>query len=171
MSKSGAMGDATGGRAAGLAKLKELVERIRVGLLTTVDLDGILHTRPIETLRCDADGTLWFFTDHQSPKANEVSHDMRVSVGYSEPAKNIYVAIAGRARILRDRALAAELWIPTQRAWYPKGLEDEHLSILRVDLERAEYWERGGRASYLLAALTAAVTGKQAAVGVDRKLP
>jgi general stress protein 26 len=165
MSEGGATGDR-----AGLARLKELIERIRVGLLTSVDLDGSLHTRPIETLRCDADGTLWFFTDHQSPKAQELSHDMRVSVGYSEPAKNIYVVVAGRARLLRDRALAAQLWIPTQRAWYPKGLEDERLSVLRVDLERAEYWERGGRASSLLAALTAAVTGRQAVVGVDRKL-
>lgn len=156
---------------AGLAKLKELVERIRVGLLTTVEVDGSLHTRPIETLRCDADGTLWFFTDHQSPKAHELSHDVRVSVGYSEPAKNIYVAVAGQARILRDRALAAQLWTASQRAWYPKGVDDEHLSILRVTLERAEYWERGGRASYLLAALAAAVTGRQAVIGQDQKLP
>jgi general stress protein 26 len=157
--------------AGGFARLKELIESIRIGLLTTVDLDGSLHTRPIETLRCDADGTLWFFTDHQSPKAHELAHDMRVSVGYSEPAKNTYVVVTGKARILRDKALAAELWEFAQRAWYPKGLEDEHLSILCVTLERAEYWERAGKASLLLAALAATVTGKQAVVGRDQKLP
>jgi general stress protein 26 len=155
----------------GLARLKELVESIRVGLLTTVDLDGTLHTRPVETLRCDVEGTLWFFTDHHSPKANELSHDMRVSVGYSEPAKGTYVVVAGHARILRDRALAAKLWAPGQRAWYPKGPDDEHLCILRITLERAEYWETPGKASYLLAAALAAVTGKPATVGQDRKLP
>ncbi|HEV7136722.1 MAG TPA: pyridoxamine 5'-phosphate oxidase family protein, partial [Steroidobacteraceae bacterium] len=85
----------------GLAKLKELIESIRIGLLTTVDLDGALHTRPIETLRCDVDGTLWFFTDHQSPKAHELARDMRVSVGYSEPSKKTYVVVTGHARILR----------------------------------------------------------------------
>ncbi len=156
---------------AGLAKLKELIESTRICLLTTVDLDGSLHTRPVETLRCDLDGTLWFFTDHQSPKARELSHDMRVSAGYSNPAKNSYVVVAGHARILRDKALAAELWSFAQRAWYPKGLEDEHLSILRVTLERAEYWETPGKASYLIAALAATVTGKPAAVGHDQKLP
>lgn len=155
----------------GLAKLKELIDAMRVGLLTTVDLDGSFHTRPVETLRCDADGTLWFFTDHRSPKANELSHDMRVSVGYSEPAKRIYAVVAGYARILRDEALAAELWTPTQRAWYPKGLNDEHLSILRVTLERAEYWETPGKGRYLIAALQAAVTGVPASVGQDHKLP
>lgn len=154
-----------------LARLKELIESIRIGLLTTVDLDGVLHTRPVETLRCDTDGTLWFFTDHQSPKANELSHDMRVSVGYSELAKKIYVAVAGHARILRDKALAAELWTPGQRAWYPKGLDDAHLSILRVTMERAEYWETPGKASYVVAALKAAVTGQPATVGQNHKLP
>jgi general stress protein 26 len=156
---------------AGLARLKELIESIRVGLLTTVDLDGSLHTRPIETLRCDDDGTLWFFTDRQSPKAHELARDMRVSVGYSEPAKNAYVVVTGHGRILRDEVLAAQLWEFAQRAWYPKGLADEHLSILCVTLERAEYWERPGRASCLLAALAATFTGKQAVVGRDQKLP
>ena len=96
---------------------------------------------------------------------------MRVSVGYSEPSKKIYVAVAGRARILRDRALAAELWSFAQRAWYPEGLDDEHLSILRVTMDRAEYWQTPGRASYLLAALAATVTGTPVVVGQDEKLP
>jgi general stress protein 26 len=154
-----------------LARLKELIESIRVGLLTTVDLDGSLHTRPIETLRCDVDGTLWFFTDHQSPKAHELSQDMRVSVGYSEPAKKAYVVVTGQARILRDKALAAQLWSFAQRAWYPQGLQDEHLSILRVTLERAEYWETPGRVSYLLAAAAAMISGRPVTVGRDEKLP
>jgi len=155
----------------GLARLKELIESVRIGLLTTVDLNGLLHTRPVETLRCDTDGTLWFFTDHESPKARELSHDMRVSVGYSDPSKKIYVVVAGYAHILRDKALATGLWTYAQRAWYPKGVDDEHLSILRVSLERAEYWETPGRVSYLLAALAATVTGEPATVGKDEKLP
>jgi general stress protein 26 len=96
---------------------------------------------------------------------------VRVSVGYSEPAKKIYVTVAGHARVLRDEALAGELWTPAQRAWYPKGVTDEHLSILRVTTERAEYWETPGRISYLLAAVEAMVTGKPATVGEGKKLP
>jgi general stress protein 26 len=154
----------------GLARLKELIESVRIGLLTTVDLEGALHTRPLETLRCDADGTLWFFTDLESPKADELARDTRVSVGYSEPSKKVYAVVTGRGRILRDRALAAQLWTLTQRAWYPKGVDDEHLSILRVTPQRAEYWETPGRLSYLLAAAAAGVSGKPATLGRSRKL-
>lgn len=155
----------------GWARLQALIESVRIALLTTLDLDGSLHARPVETLRCDSDGTLWFFTDHLSPKAHELSHDMRVSVGYSDPSKKIYAAVAGHGRILRDPALAAELWTPAQRAWYPEGVGDARLSILRVTRERAEYWETPGRVSYLMAALAATVTGKPAAVGQGHKLP
>ena len=155
----------------GWARLKELIESVRIAMLTSMDLNGSLHTRPVETLRCDGDGTLWFFTDHQSPKANELSHDMRVSVGFSDPSKRVYAAVAGQARILRDEALAAQLWRPAQRAWYPAGSSDQHLSILRVTPERAEYWETPGRVSYLLAALAATVAGKPAAVAPGHKLP
>ncbi|HEY1891388.1 MAG TPA: pyridoxamine 5'-phosphate oxidase family protein [Steroidobacteraceae bacterium] len=154
----------------GLVRLKELIDSIRIGLLTTVDLDGTLHTRPVQTLRCDLDGTLWFFTDHQSPKAQELAHDMRVSVSYSDSSKRLYVAVAGHAEILRDKVLAAQLWTLGQRAWYPKGLDDEHLSILRVATERAEYWEAPGAASYLLAAITAMATGRPTTVGEDKKI-
>jgi general stress protein 26 len=154
----------------GLARLKELIDKVRIGLLTTVDVDGALHTRPVETLRCDADGTLWFFTDLASPKANELARDTRVSVGYSQPSKKIYAVVTGRGRILRDRALAAQLWTAAQRAWYLRGVDDEHLSILRVTLQRAEYWETPGRLSYLLAAAAAGVSGKPATLGRSRKL-
>ena len=156
---------------AGWARLKALIESVRIALLTTVDLDGSLHTRPVETLRCDSDGTLWFFTDHRSPKADELSRDMRVSAGYSEPSKKIYAAVAGHGLILRDPALAAQLWTPAQRAWYPEGVGDAHLSILRVTPERAEYWETPGRVPYLVAALAATITGSPAAVGEGHKLP
>lgn len=155
----------------GLTRLREIIDSIRIGLLTTVDLDGSLHTRPLETLRCDADGTLWFFTDHESPKSGELARDARVSVGYCEPSKNVYAVVTGRARILRDRTLVEQLWTPAQRAWYPRGVADERLSILRVSLERAEYWQTPGKASYLLAAAAAMITGKPATVGQDEKLP
>ena len=36
------------------AKLGKLIRDIRVGLLTTVDLDGRFHTRPVQTLQLEA---------------------------------------------------------------------------------------------------------------------
>jgi general stress protein 26 len=153
------------------AKLGELIRDIRVALLTTVDRDGGFHTRPVQTLQVEADRTLWFFTDWSSPKVDELQHDVRVSLGYADPAKNVYVAVSGSGSLLRDLQKAKQLWSIEQRAYYPAGPEDERLALLRVVIERAEYWIAPGRTSYLVAAATAAVTGIPASViGENRKI-
>jgi general stress protein 26 len=154
-----------------LAKLGELIRDIRVALLTTVDHDGRFHTRPVQTLQFDTDRTLWFFTDWSSPKVDELRHDVRVSLGYADPSKNRYVAVSGSGSLFRDIEKAKQLWSVEQRAYYPEGPEDERLALLRVLIERAEYWIAPGRTSYLVAAMTAAVTGTPAGmIGENRKI-
>jgi general stress protein 26 len=147
-----------------LCKVLDLIRQIRVALLTTLDRDGALHTRPVQTLRVEADGTLWFFTDVRSGKADEVRADMRVSLGYADTAAHRYVAVSGVGTVRRDPGRAQELWQVEQLAYYPEGPTDARLGLLRVRMERAEYWIAPGRASYLYAALKAAATGTPAGV-------
>jgi general stress protein 26 len=153
------------------AKVGELIREIRVALLTTVDRDGRFHARPVQTLQVDADEALWFFTDWTSSKVDELRHDVRVSLGYADPAKNMYLAISGTGSLLRDPQKAGELWSVEQRAYYPRGPEDERLALLRVRIDRAEYWIAPGRVSYLVAAAKATLTGMPAGViGENRKV-
>jgi general stress protein 26 len=154
-----------------LSKLIGLIQDIRIALLTTVDRQGGFHTRPVQTLQADADGGLWFFTDWSSAKADELRSDVRVSLGYADPAKNTYVALNGSGRLSRDIQRARQLWSAEQRAYYPEGPEDARLAVLRVTMERAEYWIAPGLTSHLIAAAKAAVTGTPAAIlGENRKI-
>jgi general stress protein 26 len=160
----------TGAAQGDWTKLRHLILDIRVALLTTVDRDGHFHTRPVQTLQVDA-ATLWFFTDWGSPKVDELRRDMRVSLGYADLAKHQYVAVSGSAGLYRDVEKATALWSVEQRAYYPDGPGDPRLALLRVDIERAEYWIAPGRASYLLAAAKAATTGKPAGlIGENGKI-
>lgn len=88
---------APGSRGA-LPRVLDLIRDIRVALLTTLDRDGAFHTRPVQTLRVEDEGTLWFFTDVRSDKAEEVRVDTRVSLGYADTAGNRYVAVSGMER-------------------------------------------------------------------------
>jgi general stress protein 26 len=153
-------------------KLSELIREIGIALFTTVDETGVFQTRPLQTLKVEQPGVLWFFTDKASPKAEQVRHDVRVSLGYADPAKHVYVAVSGTASIFQDADKARELWSIEQRAYYPEGPEDARLALLRVEMERAEYWIAPGRRSYLLAAARAARTGIPAGIiGENHKLP
>jgi general stress protein 26 len=165
------MHDAAPAQEGDWAKLGKLIREIRVAFLTTVDLDGHFHMRPVQTLALEGHDTLWFFTDWSSPKVGEMRRDVRVALGYADPRQHAYVALSGSSTLLRDRQKAEELWSIEQRAYYPDGPTDRRLALLRVSIERAEYWIAPGPVSYLLAAAKAALTGVPAAViGENQKL-
>jgi general stress protein 26 len=154
------------------AKLGQLIRDIRVALLTTMDRAGNFHTRPVQTLQVEGNQALWFFTDWRSSKVDELNHDVRVSLGYADPGRNVYCAVSGLGRLLRDIQKAKQLWSMEQRAYYPDGPEDERLALLRVQIERAEYWNAPGQTSYVIAAVSAAITGTAAGViGENQKIP
>jgi general stress protein 26 len=151
-------------------KLGELIEDAEIALVTTVEADGTLHTRPLATLEYSNDGNLWFFTAIDSAKVDELAQDMRVSVAYANDDTHAYVAIAGTGEILRDREKAEELWTPLAKAWFPDGLDDPKLALLRVQIERAEYWTSPGKTAYVIGIAKAAMTGKSTNMGENRKL-
>ena len=154
-----------------IATLAGLIRQIQVGLLTTLDANGHFHTRPVQTLEVQAGETLWFFTDWSTPKVSELETQSHVSVGYADVKNNRFAAVSGSAQVLRDPRKAKQLWSAEQVAYYPDGPEDSRLAVLRVQIERAEYWVAPGRSAYFVAAARAALTGKPAGIiGENRKL-
>jgi general stress protein 26 len=124
-----------------LQKLGELIKGIRIAMLTTVDDEGCLHSRPMANQDDGFDGTLWFFTDANSAKVHELARDRHVNLSYSDPGENRYVSVSGTASVSRDRAKMKELWSPLHKAWFPDGLEDPNIALLRVEVDKAEYWD------------------------------
>lgn len=152
-------------------KLQEMIKGIRIAMLTTVDDDGTLRSRPMATHDMEFDGDLWFFTQEHSAKVEEVQREHQVSVSYSDADKQRFVSVSGRAVLVTDPAKIRELWTPYLKAWFPKGIDDPELALLKVSVEKAEYWE--GPASkivQLLGFAKAALTGQQYDVGEHEKL-
>ena len=146
-----------------IEKIRDLIKDIRFAMLTTIDADGSLRSRPMGTQEAEFDGDLWFFTGASSPKVDEVERDERVNLSYAAPDDNRYVSISGTARLVRDRAKAKELWNPVLKAWFPDGLDDPDLALLRVRVEKAEYWDAPSSKMVQLAGFVKAiVTGQRA---------
>jgi len=124
----------------GMQKLAEVVGEAQIAMLTTAELNGQLRSRPLVTLQLDSDGRLWFFVSLTSPKVDEISHHRQVNLCYSDPDKQDYVSISGEAEIVRDRAKMRELWTPWVEPYFPRGLDDPNLVLLRVQVGQAEYW-------------------------------
>lgn len=119
----------------------EKIHDIKFAMLTTEDEDGYLHSRPMATLDEDGEGSLWFFTGKSSHKSHEIDRNPRVNLSYIAGDKDTYLSVAGEAHLVVDAAKAKELWNPLMKAWFPGGLEDPELTLLRVDVDEAEYWD------------------------------
>lgn len=154
-----------------IEKLARLIKDIRIAMLTTVDQEGQLHSRPMATQTAEFDGNLWFFTGMSTPKVGEIQKDQHVNVSYAAPDDHRYVSVSGRAEIVRDRKKAEELWNPFYKAWFPKGIDDPDLVLLKVRVERAEYWDSpSSPVVYLVGFLKAIVTGERAEVRENEKI-
>jgi general stress protein 26 len=122
-------------------KLREMIKGIEFAMLTTVEDDGSLRSRPMATQRIEFDGDLYFFTKVNAPKVDEVECDFNVCVSYAAPEDQRYVSMSGLARLLDDRAKMEELWFPDLETWFPDGLQDPELTLLWISVTQAEYWE------------------------------
>lgn len=154
-----------------IRKLGEMIEDIDFAMMTTVERDGTLRSRPMSTQRIEFDGDLWFFTRASAPKVEEVRRDERVNVSYAKPEDQRYVSISGTAEIVRDREKIKELWSPALKAWFPKGLEDPDIALLKVSVEQAEYWDSSSSAmAHLFGFVKALATGQSYQPGENEKL-
>lgn len=149
----------------GIAKIRELIEDIEYAMLTTVCRDGSLHSRPMTTMKQEFDGDLWFFTKLNSAKVDELTSDDHVNVAYAAPDDNLWVTLAGRATVSRNRAKMEELWTKHLQAYFPDGLDDPEIALLKVSVEKGEYWEGPGMLAYALDVASAIATGRRAKPG------
>ena len=163
---------ATTTKADDLQKLKELVKDIDFCMFTTVDESGDLHSRPMSANgEIDPNGDLWFFTDITAQKVAEGKSSPKVNVSFADPANQHYVSITGVAQLVRDRKKIEELWKPEFKLWFPEGQDDPKIALLRITLEKGEYWDSpSSTIGYALSFVSALVTGKEADFGENKKV-
>ena len=117
-----------------LARLAALVRQMKVAMLTTIEPDGSLRSRPLHTLELDAAGRLWFFT--------QVPADGRqVNLSYADPRDEDFASISGTAHVVHDREKIRALWTKDLEPWFPRGVDDPDLALLEVRIDKAEYWD------------------------------
>ncbi|TGE11802.1 pyridoxamine 5'-phosphate oxidase family protein [Hymenobacter elongatus] len=146
-----------------LSKLLEKIKDVRIAMLTTQDTDGSLRSRPMYTQTPDGTNALVFLTDKDSAKVYEVKKDSHVNLSYGKPEDNVYVSVSGRANAYRDQAEIDQLWSEPLRAWFAKGKDDPNIMILKVEIEKGEYWDTpSGVLSRAAAYVKALTTGERA---------
>lgn len=144
--------------------LWELIKDIRFAMVTHVHHDGRLRACPMTTANkegMDEDQNLYFLLGKDSMLAKCLSNPAQISVTYSDPENDSYVAVAAHGRLSDDLALKEKLYSPMAKSWFPEGPSDPNMTVLIARAEHAEYWDVGeSKLVQLFVMAKAAVTGE-----------
>lgn len=123
-----------------LEELDRLIEGIETAMFTTRRHDGHLVSRPMATQERIADADLWFVTDADANKLDELVLDPHVNCSYFNNKSREWVSVSGVARISRDRARIKQLYKVDWGAWFPAegGEKDGSASDPRITLVLVE---------------------------------
>ena len=123
---------------ADLARVSKLIEGIPIAMLTNMDADRTLVSRPMSVLQMDAQGALWFFTDLHSAKTERLRS---MNLTFSDIARATYVSLSGHGALHTDRSRIDALWSPATEAWFPAGAESPNLGLLQFVPAAVDYWD------------------------------
>lgn len=153
--------------AASLEDLWKLIGKIRFAMFTTRHDDGRLHSRPMTTQNRELDDEgLWFFMSRTSEPVADIARSAEVNLGYADTDGDRYVSVSGTAELVDDAATRRRLWSKMAQAWFPGGVDDPDLALVRVRIAQAEYWDvRQSKPVQMFRMAAAAVTGKPPDIG------
>lgn len=136
----------------------DVLDKARIGLLTTRDAEGHLVSRPLAIIDRDFDGSVWFFVGKSSHKVHDIEGSPEVNVGV-ETSKG-WLSISGTASLSTDPQKIDELWNTGAEAWFDQGRNDPEVALLEVDAHTIESWtSTEPKAVTLLKYAKAAATG------------
>jgi general stress protein 26 len=130
-----------------LDDLYALIDGIETAMLTTRRRDGSLVSRAMQTQRRTAGADLWFMTNAESEKFEELAVDPHVNVAYYRDRTREWVSVSGHAILSKDRDLIDSLYKPDWKAWLGDegdgkrdgSPHDPRIALILVEAETVVY--------------------------------
>jgi len=108
---------------------------------------GRLTSRPMSNNGdVEYDGDSWFYAYDDSAKIRDIEADPAVGLTFSEGKSllgkpGIFIAIDGRAQLIRDKAQFEAHWTKSLDRWFPQGTGTPGMILIKVHAERIRYWD------------------------------
>jgi len=129
-----------------LDDLYALIDGIETAMLTTRRTDGHLVSRPMQTQRRTAGVDLWFMSNADTHKFDELAYDPHVNVAFYKDRTREWVSVSGTAILSRDSNLVHGLYKPDWRSWLGDeggkrdgGPDDPRIVLILVEAHSVTY--------------------------------
>ena len=107
----------------------------------------------------DEQGNLWFLSDVNSDKNQDIKNDSHVELYFMNNSKYEYIFIKGKASISQDKALIEKYWTNFANAWFD-GKDDPNITVIKVSPNDGYYYEtKENKLIAMSKMIFAAVTG------------
>lgn len=130
--------------------IKDLAEKMKdidFAMLSTHSPGGTIGARPMSNNRdVDYDGDSWFFTTADSQMVADIAVDPQVGLSFQGKAgmlglRPFFIAVEGRADLIRDRGQFAAHWTKDLDRWFRQGVDTPDLVLIKVSATSAHYWD------------------------------
>ena len=146
----------------------ELAESIRVCMFNTWD-GNELHSRPMDA-KVDKDaGAVFFLTDVDSYKVDELEELPAATLAFANASSYKFVTMTGTATVTNDRAKIRDIWTESSKAWWD-GEDDPSIRLVTFVPDDAEIWDSPNFIVSGVKMLTAALTGAKVKLGDHAKV-
>ncbi len=161
-----------------LDDLYKLIDGMDVCLFTTRRADERLVTRPMQVQERTSGTDLWFVTDIEANKLEELAGDPHVNLGFYNNKSREWVSVSGKAIITQDRDLVHAMYKPDWKIWFPSeggkrdgGPDDPRLALVLVEALSVIYFKKTRPTPVILFEMAKAlVTGSAPKMGEERMI-
>lgn len=154
-------------------ELYDLVDGIEIAMFVTQREDGALVSRPMATQKRNSIADLWFVTDIESNKIDELDQNPQINLSYFSTKSKEWVSVSGTATISTDRAAIRELYEPDWKMYFGAldevrdgGPDDPRLALILVNAESVIYLKQEkSTPAVLFELLKGRITGERPDLG------
>jgi len=158
--------------------LYDLIAGIETAMFTTRRPNGQLVSRPMATQDRIEGTDLWFVTDVETHKLDELALDPHVNCAYYNNKTREWVSVSGVAHVSKSKSKIRQLYKEDWKAWFGDqggemdgGPNDPRIALTMVEAESATYMKvNKPRPVVLFEVLKGMVTGSRVDIGEVREV-
>jgi general stress protein 26 len=98
--------------------LFDIIDKFDAGMLTTINKQNGLHARPMAVAKLNRDGAIYFVTDVNSAKIDEIGNNSKATVTFQSGSQ--FATVSGTAEIIDNRSLIGRAWKEAYKTWFPR---------------------------------------------------
>jgi len=125
-----------------LSTLARYMAEMDICMMVSQSARGSFNSRPMSNNGdVKYDGVSYSFTYEASQKIKDLEANPQVILNF-EGKEDLFVAVGGKATLIRSKTKFAEHWVDSLNQWFKEGIDTPGIVLIKVKGSRLHYWQR-----------------------------